>query len=503
MRATTKQKPTRNPAPALRRVGPGSLSPRERALLYEHERLRPQTFRRYVGTVRPAYRWYRHCVALADLIDDLIEGRCRRAMAFLPPRHSKSETFSRLLPAYFLQRFPERWVGLASHTAELATTLSRVARDNYVLGGGRLAEAASTVRHWETTRGGGMWAAGAGGPITGKGFHLGIIDDPVKNAEEADSPLVRSRLLDWYQSTWYTRAEPDAALLLVVTRWNIDDLAGALLAAEEGAERPERWRILLMPALAEDERAQVPGTCSLLDDWRDPGEALCPERYNVEQLHAIREALGSHYWSALYQQRPVPRGGQVVKWDWLPVIDADPTRVIARVRYWDLAGTEGASDYTASVLLALTDAGETWIEDAVRGQWSPGRRDEEILRTAQDDAKYYGSHGVEIGLERDMGIGGRDRTQALVRKLAGFRVYTEAATGSKEHRFEPFAAQAEAGNVKLVRGDWNHLYAAELCDFPHGKHDHWVDATSGAYNRIAETAVRRGHRVSTLGIIGV
>ncbi|HTE19108.1 MAG TPA: terminase family protein, partial [Armatimonadota bacterium] len=195
------------------------------------------SFREFVDAVRPRYQWYRHCVVLADALQKVVDGEITRLMVFMPPRHGKSELVSRLFSAYYLYRHPERWVGINSYSAELAYTLSRAAREHYTRSGAGLRGDASAVKHWETGGGGGLWAAGVGGPITGKGFHAGVIDDPLKNAEEAASDTILAKQKEWYNSTFYTREEPGGAIIVVQTRWNEGDLSGWLLA-QEGEDEP-------------------------------------------------------------------------------------------------------------------------------------------------------------------------------------------------------------------------------------------------------------------------
>lgn len=445
----------------------------------------PETFRAYVDRVtRGRFQWYPHCERLADVLQDVADGKRSRVMVYMPPRHGKSELVSRLFSAYYMTRHPDRWVGLSSYAAELAYTLSRAARENYATGGGTVHGAAGAVKHWEARGGGGLWAAGVGGPITGKGFHLGIIDDPLKNAEEAASEVIREKQKEWYRSTFYTRAEPDAAIIVVQTRWHEDDLSGWLLSEEEGDDAPEGWHIVHFEAIKDAEPPVYPASCTVEPDPRKPGEALCAPRYPLERLRKIEQRVGAYFWAALYQGRPRPKEGGFFKWDWFRYLDARPA-VAERVRYWDTAGTEGGGDYTVGTLIARTPEGEYVIEDVVRGQWSPARRDQEILATAQRDAAMFGNYGVTIWLEHEAGIGGAERTQAIIKALAGYRVHAERVTGSKESRAEPLASQAEAGNVKLIRAPWNRDFLNELCDFPHGKHDDQVDAASGAFNKLA------------------
>lgn len=436
-------------------------------------------FRDFIRQANPLYQFYAHLHNLHGFLQRVAEGEIKRLMVFMPPRHSKSQTVSRLFSAYYLLRHPDRWVGMASYAEGLAFTLSRNARDNYQAGGGLLSPAAWAVSQWETGKGGGMWAAGVGGGITGKGFHLGIIDDPLKDAEEAASETIRDKIKDWYDSTFYTRQEPDASIIIIQTRWHEDDLAGWLLSKE--GDEPEHWHIVDFPAIAEP-LPKFPPTCTIEPDFRQPGAALCPERYPLERLQKIERRIGPYYWASLYQQRPAPREGGLFKRAWFEIVGAAPADA-KRVRFWDRAATQGAGDFTAGVLVAYKD-GVAYIEDVQRGQWASGERDRIIVQQAQMDAQRYPG-GVVIGGEQEPGSSGVDAAKAFVRMLAGYSVYTEPSTGSKPQRADPLASQAQAGNVKIVKGPWMGAFLDELSSFPAGAHDDQVDAASGAFNRLA------------------
>jgi len=214
------------------------------------------------------------------------------------------------------------------------------------------------------------------------------------------------------------------------------------------------------------------------------GEALCPDRYDEAALAERKVILGRSY-SALYQQTPTPREGDLFKWDWFKEI-IEPPVCTERVRYWDTAGTQNAGDYTAGVLISKTSEGIFTIEDVVRGQWSPARRDEMIRATADQDAAKYGHYGVHIWLEHEAGVAGAERTRSTIQRLSGYRAQAERVTGSKTLRAEPLAAQAEAGNVRILKRGWTSSFLTELCDFPASKNDDQVDAASGAFNKLAE-----------------
>lgn len=412
-------------------------------------------------------------------------------MVFLPPRHSKSETFSRLLTAYFLYRYPERWVGLSSYAAELAYTLSRASRENYLRAVGTLSEQAAAVKQWETGHGGGLWASGAGGPATGKGGHLLLVDDPIKNSEEAASETIREKLREWWNSTWYTREEPwsetdpNGAMIIVQTRWHEDDLSGWLLQQERDAEDEEdreHWHIVNLPAIAEEVLPeQFPPSCTVEPDFRQVGEALCPERRPLEKLTRIMKRIGGYFWEALFQQRPSAKEGEAFKVGKLETVDAAPAG-LRLCRGWDLAATEDGGDYTVGVLIGRDGKTGIWyVVDVIRGRWSSDDVETQLLSTARQDGR-----DVRIHLPQDPAQAGKRQAQQLVRLLAGFRVKAEPVGGAKETRAFGFSAQVNAGNVKLVMGPWIKDFTEELRQFPRGRFDDQVDAASDAFNELTE-----------------
>lgn len=409
-------------------------------------------------------------------------GELNRVMIFAPPRHGKSELLSRLFSAYYLSLFPERWAGINSYAADLAYTLSRNSRDNYLSSGSVMRESARAVKHWETLERGGLWSAGVGGPITGKGFHLGIIDDPIKNAKEALSEAVQKEHQDWYPSTFYTREEPNGAIVLQATRWHEKDLPGWLLD-QEAEEQPEHWHIVCLEAIKEEEPLQIPPTCTLEPDHRKVGEALCPQRYPIEKLRKIEKRIGPYYWNALYRQRPAPREGGMFKLaDLAHEVDAVPVEA-KRVRYWDLGGSDSTkADYTVGCLMAAHN-GIYYVEDIQRGQWSPNDRNQKMKDTAQTDLNRYGV--IPTWIEKVPGLA-VEVIDNIVKCLAGFSVRTEMAKNDKTTRADPFASQCEARNVRVVKGVWNVSFRTELTAFPHGTNDDQVDAASGAFSKVAQ-----------------
>ena len=440
------------------------------------------SYRAFVALANPKFAFYQHCDVLADVIERIASGELKRVMVFLPPRHSKSEMFSRLMSAYYLKKHPDRWVGINSYAAELAHTLSNAARQNFVTCGGELSDDTTAKKHWETKQGGGMWAAGVGGPITGKGFHLGIIDDPVKNSEDANSKVIRDKHKEWYTTTFLTREEPDAAIVLIMTRWNEDDLAGWLLSEEQSDDddkTQEKWHIVCLPAIAED-ALTFPETCTIEPDFRKVGEALCPERYSAEKL-LKKKKKGARDFDALYQQRPSAKEGLFFHVTQLEIVDAVPVGG-RTVRGWDKAATQDDGDYTAGVKMTKAPDGIFYIEDVVKGQWNTAVRDKQIRQTAELDGTSCKQKG-----EQEPGSGGKESAGNFIRLLVGFPVSVERSTANKEERADPYSSQLNAGNVKLLRGKWNADYIEELRQFPNGRHDDQVDASSLAFNELNGT----------------
>jgi predicted phage terminase large subunit-like protein len=437
---------------------------------------------------------------IAAALDAVVAGEIDRLMIFAPPQHGKSELTSVRLPAYWLGRRPNDPIILSSYAASLAYSKSRQARAIVesqefatLFPGTTTRRDSRAVDHWQLDgRRGGMLAAGVGGPITGHGGLLGIIDDPLENREQAQSQTIREKVWEWYRTTFRTRIWENGAIVLIQTRWHEDDLAGRLLL-----DRPGQWSVLRLPAIAESqpERDDANKRLGLPVGARDPlgrepGEPLCPTRFSRSALEQLRRDVGAGAWTSQYQGVPRPIEGNRFKRVWFPVIDWPPPppdqmpQGLPRVRYWDKAGTAGSGCYTVGLLMCRTTDGLFVVEDVVRGQWSAGERNKVMLAVAQRDADRFGSE-VSIWAEQEPGSGGKESAEATVRLLAGFAVYTETVTGSKEVRAEPFAAQAEAGNVRVARAPWNGDYIDEVLSFPTGRFSDQVDASSGAFNHLA------------------
>jgi len=264
-------------------------------------------------------------------------------MIFAPPQHGKSELASVRLPAFWLGHRPNEPVILASYGASLAENKSRQAREivesaeyQELFPGITTRRDSRAVNHWQLAapHRGSMLAVGVGGPITGHGAMLGIIDDPFENWEQAQSQTIRDKVWEWWRTTFRTRIWEGGAIVLIMTRWHEDDLAGRLLQ-----EQADRWVVLRLPALAEtqeerDENDRRLGLPTGQPDplGREPGEPLCPKRFSRSALEELRRDVGPVAWAAEYQGVPRAPEGNRFKRHWFPIVDAAPA-MARRVRY--------------------------------------------------------------------------------------------------------------------------------------------------------------------------
>ena len=280
---------------AIRQLGPGGL---------EHlaARAHPAALGRFLTRdLAPELRYLipPHVRLISEACRDAAIGRSPRVAILAPPRHGKSQTVSRWFPTWFLENWPHKKVMLATYAADFARDWGRAVRDNFEHYRGnlstRLRDDTRAADRWITQQGGGMVTGGVGGPFTGRGMHLGVIDDPFKNYQDAMSQAVRDTVWNWYRSTFFTRIEPDAAIILTLTRWHTDDLLGRILAEPDG----HRWRVIRLPALAEPHDPL----------GREVREALWRARYDEAALAQIAVAVGPYVWDSLYQQNPPSLAG--------------------------------------------------------------------------------------------------------------------------------------------------------------------------------------------------
>lgn len=307
------------------------------------------------------------------------------------------------------------------------------------------------------------------GPITGESLDFGIVDDPIKGRQEANSPAIRDAAWDWLTDDFFTRFSENAGMLSILTRWHTDDPIGRLIEQYPGV------KVHSFKAIAtQDER------------YRKKGEPLFPEHKSLEFLEQRRAILSNASWESLYQQSPYVQTGGIFPVDKFEILDRAPSQgdILKSVRYWDKAGTkDGDGAETSGTLMHSLRNGRYVIESVVHGRWAALEREQKIKATAKVDG-----YRTEVYVEQEPGSGGKESAEQTIINLAGFRVFADRPTGDKALRAEPYSAQVQGGNVGLVRGEWNRQFLEEHEHFPYGKLKDMVDSSSGAFNKVAAAA---------------
>ena len=450
---------------------------------------------KFIKEVFPSYKFYKVHAELTKELQRIIDGESNRLIIQIPPRHGKSLLASRLLPAAYLLAHPDRFVGISSYSAELAEGFSRNAREMYKQAGGALDQYKQAVNDWATQGGGGLWAAGVGGAITGRSGHLLIVDDPVKNREDAESPRMMEKLRDWYTSTLYTRLEPNVGAIVVIqTRWSENDLIGQLLESEMNVSEKgrENWTILDLPAISEDisDRPVLPEHCNIIPDWREePGLALCPQRYDIDDLERIREAIGSRDFASLYQQRPAPEGGNMFDPNWWQYWSHDTLmpefqRIMLSV---DCTFTDSKnSDYVVGMVVA--QAGNSFfVLDMAREKL-------DVVGTMAMISRMYKRHSLS-GTIIELAASGYAVYQMMQKRVPGLIGFKPEK--SKQARASSIVPLVEAGNVYLpASAPWLDALINEFSLFPASRNDDTVDALTMAINYMSQRSAPQMTEVS-------
>lgn len=431
----------------------------------DHWRWNLDTYARRISEGQwKTYRWQTHLVE--KLIEAVLAGG-KRIIVTVPPRHGKSETISRWLSTWYLDMFPDKRVILSSYSLPLARDWSEKVRDTF---DGRCPEVWSsldpdhaTKEDWKLEQGGGMRAVGVGGSITGFGGDCVLIDDPHKDWAEVQSPTARKRVIDWFNGTLYHRLEPNGTVILVQTRWNEGDLAGYLLSDHE-----DDWVEIRLPALAEENDPL----------GRAEGEALCPERYDEEALQKIRRAVGAEVFAGLYQQRPAPVEGNIIKREWIQYYGGPTGFSIPaagkQFQSWDLNAGEETVKGSYVVGQVWSKSTDAYLIDQVRERWD-----------------YVETKKQLKGLSKQYP---RARKKCIEKKAAGTPIINELKKtmpgivpvipkGSKEARLQAVAPYFEDGAVWLPHpsiAPWVPSLVEELVTFPNAENDDQVDALSQA-----------------------
>lgn len=434
-------------------------------------KLTPATFAHKVS--RGSWIPKEHLLYISARVAKSVAKGNARIIISAPPRHGKSELTSVYTPAWILERFPKYNVILSTYGADLSTGFGRRVRDlfqdpnNQEILKTRIRRDSSRVAAFLTEAGGGMYSVGLGGPITGRGGHVLLLDDYIKEIKEALSPAYRDYVWNWFTTTFFTRLEPGGSVIIIATRWHSDDLIGRILA-----NFPGEWEYIEIPAEAEE--GDILG--------RPKGAPLFPERYPIERLQELKETLGSVFYQALYQQKPVDESKKMTDGKWLQIIDILPRKQnLKSARVWDLAATEGGGDYTVGThMMYDPDTGHLYITNVVRRQLSPGQVESLVQNVALSDGL-----DTKVYIEQEPASAGLALIEHYRKNvLPEFTVEGVPTVKNKVVRAQPFMAAAEAGKVFLVAGPWNEAFIREFDSFP-GAYDDQVDTASAGYQKLS------------------
>ncbi len=412
----------------------------------------------------------KHINYIEEKLLDLYNGEANKLIINIPPRHGKSQLVTKIFPLWWLLNKPSDRIIIAAYNSTLAEYFGREILDLYKKVspefGLELSTSQKAKSEFVTNRNGSISAVGVGGSLTGKGANLIIVDDPIKNDAEANSPEARDKIYEWFNATLLTRLEPNGVIILVMTRWHEDDLAGRLL-------KQKKWDRIVLPAIAEKN--------DLLD--RKVGEALWENRYPKTSLLDIKDSIGSYWFSSLYQQSPAPAEGGIFKrrdFRYYEQIDgiAKSKEFLIEMRELglffacDLAiSTSEKADYTVIAVFASDIEKNLIVVDVVREKILPSKH-MELIRELYEKYK-----PLQIGIETVQ------YQASLFYSLSniGLPVTKLVPKKDKVSRALPLAAKIEAGKVYFNKAI-NCLAEIEneLLNFPNAKHDDIVDSLSYA-----------------------
>ena len=466
----------------------GSLSIAEQELLLaqlekleelKSKKLAQNKFLAFTKEVWPTFIGGRHHARMADAFERVANGTCKRLIINMPPRHTKSEFASYLLPAWFLGKFPHKKVIQASHTAELAVGFGRKVRnlvdmDVYqrIFPDLVLASDSKAAGRWNTSKGGDYFAIGVGGAVTGKGADVLIIDDPHSEQEAAlaeINPDIYDKTYEWYTSGPRQRLQPGGAIVIVMTRWSKRDLTGQVLKSE--AQRGgDGWEVIEFPAI-------LPS-----------GNPLWPEFWSLDELTALRNELPNSKWQAQYQQAPTSDTSAIIKREWWKVWDSDvPPRCDFILQSWDTAFEKTQrADYSA-----LTTWGvfyypdDTGTEQANIILLNAYRERMEFPRLKQEAIEQYKEWQPDSVIIEKKASGA-----PLIYEMRSMGIpvqeFTPSRGNDKISRLNAVSDLFASGRVWAPGTHWAEEVIEEVASFPGGEHDDYVDSTSLALMRFRQ-----------------
>jgi len=431
-------------------------------------------FIKFVEKVWPTFISGAHHKRMADAFERVARGECKRLIVNMPPRHTKSEFASYLLPAWFLGQFPHKKVIQTSHTAELAVGFGRKVRNlvdtevyHEIFPDLSLSTDSKAAGRWNTSKGGDYFAIGVGGAVTGKGADILIIDDPHSEQEAAmaaTNPDVYDKVYEWYTSGPRQRLQPGGSIVIVMTRWALRDLTGQVLKAD-AQRNGEGWEVIEFPAI-------LPS-----------GNPLWPQFWSLEELSALKEELPNSKWQAQYQQNPVGNESAIVKRDWWKWWEEDdPPMCDFILQSWDTAFEKTQrADYSA---------GTTW---GIFINHKDGNRPNIILLNTYKKRVEFPELKKDVmeeykAYEPDTIIIEKKASGApLIYELRAMGIPVQEFTPSKGQdkiaRLNSVSDIIASGKVWVPQTRWAEELVDEIAAFPSGEHDDLVDATTLALMR--------------------
>jgi predicted phage terminase large subunit-like protein len=427
------------------------------------------TFREWLEEVSPNFTWnWPHLEVVRDALDRARRGEIKHLLISMPPRHGKSEQNTIRWPVYLLEQDPTIRIVIAAYNQHLANKFSRRARK---IAQTRLniSNERAAVEEWETAEGGGIRAVGVGGGVTGFGFHWLLVDDPVKGRADVVSDAIRESTWDWFTDDLYTRIEPGGHIVLTMTRWKEDDVAGRI----QTSEFKDDWTVINLPALAEENDPL----------GRKQGEALCPARFDEKALATIKSVLGEEF-DSLYQGNPIRAEGNIFKRVWMDK-RYDPRYLPSfyfKVQTVDSSFKTGVKNDYSVVATWATDNVDYYLLDI----WREKVEFDQLITGIKDQ---YGKWHPNTVLIEDA-ASGQSAIQTLRNKTRiPVEAYNTNEKGSKLARAEGVTPIFRVGKVWLPPADsehtWIEEWVREHCGFPAAAHDDQVDTTSMALDYLS------------------
>ena len=435
-----------------------------------------KSFLTYVKKMWPGFIGGRHHALMGKKFEEIAEGKVKRLIINMAPRHTKSEFASYLLPSWYLGKYPNRKVIQSSNTADLAVNFGRKVR-NLVLSeqyaevfpNVSLRQDSKAAGRWATNHDGEYFAIGVGGTVTGKGADLLIIDDPHSEQEATlGDPSVFDKVFEWYTSGPRQRLQPGGTIVVVMTRWSDRDLTGKIISEAAKRDRHEEWEVIELPAI-------MPS-----------GNPLWPEFWSLKELEALKEELPPAKWNAQYQQQPTGEEGAIVKRDWWKLWEKDdPPPCDFIIQSWDTAFTKSErADYSACTTWGVfykdedkRDANIIMLDAFQKRMEFPELKDK-----ALSQYKYWEPDACIIEAK----AAGAPLVFELRQMGVPVSEYTPVRGNDKFVRINSVADLFRSGKVWRPDTRWADEVVEQMAAFPNAEHDDLVDSSVQALIRFRQ-----------------